>query len=164
MRKWVVLIALLAVAGFGTMAWLVFTGPRMKSQPHLRTYQALMPLPPPESVPLPAGLIPSPRETAQARPVADTPENRARGRVYYGYYCAFCHGANGDGNGTVGQSYIPRPADLRAGRARHCSQEEIVQLMLLGVGHEPVLPRAVLPAHRGYLALYVHALCADQRD
>ena len=30
----------------------------------------------------------------------------------YGYYCGMCHGTKLDGNGTVGQSFYPLPANL----------------------------------------------------
>ena len=31
----------------------------------------------------------------------------AIGKNVYGYYCAFCHGTDGAGNGPVGRSYVP---------------------------------------------------------
>jgi cytochrome c len=34
-------------------------------------------------------------------PVKPTPESLAQGKKYYGYDCAMCHGANGDGKGEV---------------------------------------------------------------
>jgi mono/diheme cytochrome c family protein len=37
----------------------------------------------------------------QANPVKPTPESLAQGKKYYGYDCAMCHGANGDGKGEV---------------------------------------------------------------
>jgi len=37
----------------------------------------------------------------QANPVKPTAESLAQGKKYYGYDCAMCHGANGDGKGEV---------------------------------------------------------------
>ena len=37
----------------------------------------------------------------QVNPVKPTPESIAAGKKYYGYDCAMCHGANGDGKGDV---------------------------------------------------------------
>lgn len=37
----------------------------------------------------------------QANPVRPTSESIAQGKKYYGYDCAMCHGANGDGKGEV---------------------------------------------------------------
>jgi mono/diheme cytochrome c family protein len=38
---------------------------------------------------------------AMANPLKATPETLARGRKMYGYDCAMCHGANGDGKGEL---------------------------------------------------------------
>jgi mono/diheme cytochrome c family protein len=37
----------------------------------------------------------------QVNPVKPTPESLAQGKKYYGYDCAMCHGANGNGKGEV---------------------------------------------------------------
>jgi mono/diheme cytochrome c family protein len=43
-----------------------------------------------------------PAEAAHmANPVKPTPESQARARKMYGYDCAMCHGANGNGKGDV---------------------------------------------------------------
>jgi mono/diheme cytochrome c family protein len=45
---------------------------------------------------------PIPAEAArQANPVKPTQESIAQGKKYYGYDCAMCHGANGDGKGDL---------------------------------------------------------------
>lgn len=84
-----------------------------------------------------------------------TEENLHRGKVYYAYYCIFCHGENGEGNGPVGQSYVPKPANLNADSITRYSVPELYDASLTGTGHEPVL-RQVIPAeHRKYLILYI---------
>ena len=47
-------------------------------------------------------------------PLPERQDVRDRGRVYYNYYCVFCHGDNGQGDGPVGYSYMPAPTDLHA--------------------------------------------------
>jgi mono/diheme cytochrome c family protein len=43
-----------------------------------------------------------PAEAARmVNPVKPTPESQARARKVYGYDCALCHGANGNGKGDV---------------------------------------------------------------
>jgi mono/diheme cytochrome c family protein len=37
----------------------------------------------------------------QVNPVKPTPESLAQGKKYFGYDCAMCHGANGNGKGEV---------------------------------------------------------------
>jgi len=116
MKKW---IALFIVAGMGAglFTCLIMIGPEMKSQPNIRAYQARVPLPPDGVVPVQsARAIPS---AALQNPLSATPENIARGRTYYEYYCIQCHGAAADGNGPVGQSFLPHPANLLSCRGCH---------------------------------------------
>jgi mono/diheme cytochrome c family protein len=112
----------------------------------------------------PAGVVPvdleSPLPTADdasrlRNPLPATKENIARGKVYYNYYCVFCHGEQGDGAGPVGEAYVPVPADLRSRKILAYSDGQMLRAMLLGEGHAPVLQRTVYPEHRWYLVLYV---------
>jgi mono/diheme cytochrome c family protein len=147
--------AVLAVASY-----VVFSGPRIRNQPHIRAYQAELPLPPSNTVPAEVTSIPPLAGDVATRnnPLPATVDNVARGKVYYQYYCLFCHGEKGDGNGPVGESYVPRPSDLRSAKIQSYRDGELLLSMLRGVGHEPVLERVVLPEHRWYLTLYVRSL------
>ena len=40
-------------------------------------------------------------DAQQTNPVKATPESQARAKKMYGYECAMCHGANGDGKGDL---------------------------------------------------------------
>jgi mono/diheme cytochrome c family protein len=148
------------VAVIAAASYLVFSGPRMRSQPHIRAFQAIMPLPPSNAVPLESTSIPSlPADVASLQnPLKTTPDNLVRGQAYYKYYCLFCHGERGDGNGPVGESYLPQPSDLRSNKIQSYSDGGLLRACLRGVGHEPVLEKTVLPEHRWHLALYVRAL------
>jgi hypothetical protein len=160
MKRLVMLGAIVAFAVIAAASYLVFSGPRMKNQAHIRAFQAVMPMPASNSVPLEATSIPPlPSDIAsQTNPLAMTPENLLRAQAYYKYYCLFCHGERGDGNGPVGESYLPRPSDLRSGKIQSYSDGQLLRACLRGVGHEPVLEKTVLPEHRWYLALYLRAL------
>ena len=50
--------------------------------------------------PSPADAIPV-AAARQANPVKPTPESIAKGKKWYGYDCAMCHGVNGNGKGDV---------------------------------------------------------------
>ncbi|WP_243369930.1 cytochrome C [Geotalea sp. SG265] len=155
--------ALVIVAGMivaGLFCLVLYKGPRMTVQHHFRAYQTVQPPPVEGTVPvnLPEQL-PTEESAATVRnPLPDTAENRQRGRVYYDYYCVFCHGKKGAGNGPVGESYMPAPADLRSQRIANYRDGDLLRNMLLGIGHEPVLERVVPPKHRWYLVLYVRSL------
>jgi uncharacterized protein YneF (UPF0154 family) len=168
MRKWIILFIVLGVI-VGVFTSLIMIGPEMKSQPNIRAYQARVPLPPAGVVPVePAAGLLSPAEAAALQnPLRATPENLARGRTYYQYYCLACHGEAADGNGPVGQSFLPPPTDLRSAKIQDLKDGELLRAMLTGVGHQPVtavpartpvLEYTVLPEHRWYLVLYMRNL------
>ena len=141
--------------------WLVFSGPRMKVQAHVRAFQAVMPPTPAGAVPvgdpLPAPLT-AESTAAMTNPLAPTPKNVARGKTYYSYYCVFCHGEAGDGRGPVGESYDPAPPDLRAPKVQSLPDGKLLLSSLTGAGHEPVLERVVPEKARWPIMLYVRSL------
>lgn len=146
----------------GYTGYMLFTGPRMYVTPHIRAYQAAMPQTPPGAVPVHSPL-PGPLPTTQqslditTRPA--THEDLTNGKAYYEYYaCLACHGPEGDGRGPVGESYVPPPADLRLPKYQAYSDGLLLRAMLTGPGHEPVLERTVLAAHRWPLVHYVRTL------
>ena len=157
----VVALAVLVVAAL--FATVLYNGPRMRSQEHLRTYQMKQPLPVDGVLPvnLPEQLPKPQAAAALTNPLPDTAENRRRGQIYYHYYCIFCHGERGEGNGPVGESFMPVPTDLRSIRMVN-RDGQLLRAMLLGIGHEPVLERVVPPHHRWYLVLYVQSLGDDR--
>jgi mono/diheme cytochrome c family protein len=161
--KWLIgiIAALIALAAALTALYLLFTGPRMYVQPNIRHFQAIMPAPSPNTIPVEEVFEPLPsKEQSQklTNPLAKTEENIAKGKVYYGYYCVFCHGDTGDGFGPVGYSYVPVPSDLRSEKVRSMTDGEILYSMLTGTGHSPMLERIVLPEYQWYLVLYVRQL------
>jgi mono/diheme cytochrome c family protein len=45
-------------------------------------------------------------------PIAKSPESLARGREIFDMHCIVCHGAEGRGDGLVGQKFVPQPMEL----------------------------------------------------
>ena len=152
-RPWIIAAAIIGSAVFaGVWLWIAFSGPRMARQPHLRTYEAALP-------PMPNGAIPV--EADPLWTLESAWEKRVRvkdGRIYYGYYCAFCHGRDGKGEGPVGVSFIPYPADLTSQRIQALSDTALIRVMMSGVGHEPLLKPVVAPQHRPAIAAFIRTL------
>ncbi|GFO62378.1 cytochrome C [Geomonas paludis] len=143
--------------------YILVRGPRMTVQHHVREFQMVLPAPAPGAVSVtpPAGRAPAQADAAAlANPVPATPAAVAQGGVYYGYYCAFCHGDSGAGDGPVGNSYLPRPADLRLAKVAAYRDGQLLRAMLTGTGHEPVLERVVPSQHRWPLVHYLRSLGA----
>ncbi|HBA87279.1 MAG TPA: cytochrome C [Geobacter sp.] len=154
----VLIPALLAAALFG---YILVKGPRMTVQHKFREFQMVPPPPPNGTASVVPGSERVPAAAAAAglkNPLQSTPQNLAWGQVYYQYYCVFCHGEGGAGNGPVGHSYTPRPADLRTPKVAGYSDGELLRASLTGIGHEPVLERVVPPEHRWRLLLFVRWL------
>lgn len=151
MKKKAIIIGLIGVAFTIVVLVLLFTGPRMKDQPSLKSFESMVSLPPEDAVPF--ELRESDREI-KSIPVQNV-QNISRGKVYYGYYCVFCHGDDGKGNGPVGISYIPKPADLSILKIKQYDSTQLYNAAFTGVGHAPVLERIIPPEHRPYIMLYL---------
>jgi len=166
MKKIIALLIVIPALLFaGLFTYVLVNGPRMTVQHNFRDYQRIMPPPAGGTVPVipSAYRLPSPAESARlTNPVRASARDLTRGRIYYHYYCGFCHGESGAGDGPVGQSYAPRPADLRQARVSGLGDGGLLRAMLTGIGHEPVLERVVPPEHRWHLVLFVRSLGADQ--
>ena len=153
----IVIPPLLFAAFFG---YLLVTAPRMTVQQHVRDFQMIMPgRPAGTATVVPPDTLPSAAEAASLKSTLQAnAENLTRARVYYHYYCVFCHGDSGAGDGPAGQSYAPKPADLRSQKIAGYGDGQLLRSMLTGIGHEPVLARIVPPEHRWYLVLFVRSL------
>ena len=148
-------------AGAATVAlYLMFSGPRMRIQPKYLPYQAQMPPAPEGSMAISPSAQVSlvPADIPLENPLPDTEKTLATGRVYYGYYCGFCHGAAGQATGPVGRSYVPAPTRLTEPGVQAMSDAELYRAMLTGVGHEPVLSYVIDSQARWYIIRYVRAL------
>ena len=151
-KKRIILIAAAGLAGFVVIAWLLLSGPRMRNQPSLRAFETQVNLPPEQSITYSPG-----EKAGDAEPTAveNTSANFQKGRTYYGYYCIFCHGTLGKGNGPVGQSYIPKPADLSNDSIRKYNFAQLYNASFYGTGHDPVMERVVPKEFRPHILLYI---------
>ncbi len=142
------------------LGYLVFSGPRMTDQAHLLAYEREAPPPAPGTVPaameetLPAAY----QAEVLASPLKPSGDALAAGKAYYGYYCAFCHGDAGRGDGPVGESYVPAPADISTAKVKAMPADDLARAMLSGTGHEPVLARVIPREYVPYIVLYVQSL------
>ncbi len=152
-KKYIIGLGAVIAIGLAVSAYLLFTGPHMEHQENLRTFEKSEMLPPPHSVTV--EVPPELPAMGDTNPLKNTPENFNRGRVYYNYYCVFCHGEYHDGNGPVGKSYIPKPSNLMADSIKRMQDAELVENMLTGIGHTPVLESVVPYKYWWYLSLYV---------
>jgi cytochrome c553 len=132
-----------------TVTILLFTGPRMSYQPSVRSFDEEMPLPPEDVVSFSHQKF-DPRTVTF--PVI-TKENLEKGRIYYTYYCVFCHGTDGKGNGEVGKSYIPKPAELK--NIAGLEKDQLYYKSFTGIGHSPVLERVVPYKHRPFILVFI---------
>lgn len=166
MKKAIVLLVVIPALLFAALfAYILVKGPRMTVQTKFRDFQMIPPPPPAGSVSVVPGgeRLPAPGETAGLKnPLPGTRLNLAAGAVYYRYYCVFCHGDGGAGDGPVGNSYVPRPADLRSPRLASYRDGDLLRASLTGIGHEPVLERVVPPEQRWHLMLFIRSLSSPQ--
>ena len=164
MKKFISTFLVLALLVLAIAGYLIFTGPRMKIQPGMRTFGQSMSLPPDGTIPVETTMpaAPTPEELDAFAGLPATEKNLRDGEVVYGYYCIFCHGKQGAGDGPVGKSYVPHPADLRKARVSSLSDKELLKAMFTGIGHEPVMGKVVPPDYRSLLILYVRSLAETQ--
>jgi hypothetical protein len=165
-RPWLIIRILMALGVFCGIIYayiLFFHEPHMINQPIIKTYQASMPSLPEGILQVKPHLTVSAIPDSASNPLRPIQANLDNGKVYYGYYCAFCHGVKGDGNGPVGESYVPVPGDLRTQRIGLFSDGRLYRAMLTGVGHEPVLERVIPTEHCWYIVLYIRSLNAPRK-
>jgi len=84
----------------------------------------------------------------------------ARGKAVYLTFCAQCHGYNYDGNGTVGQSFQPLPADLRSSKVQSTPEGVIFKSVSYGIpgGRQPALAATVTIDDRWHVIAFVKSL------
>jgi mono/diheme cytochrome c family protein len=107
----------------------------------------------PDTVTVPAAAV------HQANPVKPTPESIAQGKKYYGYDCAMCHGANGDGKGEVAVDEKLKIGDFRdPATLKNKTDGELFYILKNGHGHMPAEPVRQKPDELWNLVNYVRSL------
>jgi mono/diheme cytochrome c family protein len=91
---------------------------------------------------------------------ATEPSVITRGKAVYLTYCAQCHGYKYDGNGTVGQSFQPLPADLRSPQVQSKVKGELFKSVSYGVpgGRQPALHTTISVDDRWHVVAFVKSL------
>jgi mono/diheme cytochrome c family protein len=89
----------------------------------------------PAATPAPSTI---PAEAAHlTNPVKPTPESQAKAKKMYGYDCAMCHGANGNGKGDI-PDLKPAPRDYTDPAAlKDLSDGELFYILKNGKGQMP---------------------------
>ena len=152
-------IALLLAAGL-CLAAAACDFRRMSEQEYVRPYEKEMPPVVPRAVPRDGGENAhrlAPPGTLQS-PVEPTPASVARGAACYGYFCIPCHGSGYNGDGTVGQSFNPLPADLRSDPVQGLTDDELFRSISYGIGRHPPLAATVSVADRWHLIHWIRSL------
>jgi mono/diheme cytochrome c family protein len=92
-----------------------------------------------------------------ANPVKPTAESLAQGKKYYGYDCAMCHGATGDGKGEVdtGQKL---PDFTNASAMKEITDGQMFCSLKTGKGHMPLENIRITPNELWNLVNYVRSL------
>ncbi len=126
----------------------------------INPYQTSLPQMPEGSVPTEGGITvvknTDPRDLHNPFPInADSLE---RGRWVYNNFCVQCHGPRQDGNGTVGQSFAPLPADWHSNRVQGQSDGQLFIKVSLGYLRMPPLYSTVSVDDRWYVIDFMRSL------
>ena len=86
----------------------------------------------------PAALVIPPEAVHMTNPVKPTPGGKAHATKMYGYDCAMCHGANGDGKGELAvQLKLPMTDWSSATALQTKTDGELFYIIKNGVGQMP---------------------------
>jgi len=114
---------------------------RMNDQESVRTYKKEAPPMDERTIPTEDGfqVLKHADPTALKNPLPVSEASLRQGKEAYGYFCVHCHGMRADGNGTVGQSFSPLPADLTSVGVQSQSDGELYAKIRLGFNRHPAL-------------------------
>jgi len=92
----------------------------------------------PSQQPAPPAAQPAPADAAQlVNPIKPTPESQAKAKKLYGYDCAMCHGATGNGKGDI-PDLKPAPKDYTDPAAlKDLTDGQIFNIIKNGKGQMP---------------------------
>ncbi len=114
---------------------------RMRDDEAVQAYNQEFPQMPKRAIPVDGGTWvqrdANPQTLVNTLP--QTPEVVALGAERYRFYCIQCHGPRADGNGTVGQSFYPLPADLPGKKVQDQSDGELFYKIRFGFLRHPPL-------------------------
>ena len=138
---------------------------RMKDQEAVQTYKTQLPEMPDKTVPVQGGMyVLSKMNPERLRnPLPLSQESINQGKENYGDYCVMCHGPQGDGNGTVGQSFFPLPTDLRSPQVQRQSDGRLFNTLTFGLNRHPPLGFMVTEPDRWSVVHYLRSLAKPEQ-
>ena len=91
---------------------------------------------------------------------AKDPAVIARGKAVYFTFCAQCHGLNYDGNGTVGQSFMPLPTGFCTPAVQSKPTGELFKSVSYGIpgGRQPPLETTITIDDRWSVVAFIASL------
>jgi mono/diheme cytochrome c family protein len=148
---------------FFSMLFLFFWGcnyGRMYDQESVRTYETPIPEMPEGTIPISGGTEPLKKTAAKGlrNPLPRNPESLEQGKGVYKYFCIQCHGPLADGNGTVGQSFAPLPANLKEKAVQRQTDGELFVKISLGYRRHPPLASTVSEEDRWAVVHFMRGL------
>lgn len=154
------LTALIAALAGGCPDTVVDVGGRMSDQASVQAYEEPAPAPPEGAVPVGGGegAFREAPPGSLRNPVPDDGAAVEAGRVAYGRACVQCHGKDFDGEGTVGRSFAPLPADLRSAAVRALDDDRIFRIVSFGSGRCPPLHSTLTVEERWRLVRFLRSL------
>jgi mono/diheme cytochrome c family protein len=163
--KVLALFGVAALCGIGVVVFLFALGGnygRMNQDEAAHLYRSALPELPPGSIPVTGGLErlrrTPPDEVRLSLPA--TAATLGEGKKAYEYYCVHCHGPDGNGKGTVGQSFAPLPADLKSAYVQSQTDGAILHRISLGYKRHPPLGYTVSEKDRSALVHYIRSLAS----
>ena len=132
----------------------------MNEQESIRTYEKKMPEMPQGAIPVHGGLnVLRESDPEDLRnPLPHKQSSIDRGKRAYGYFCVMCHGPNGRGYGTVGQSFYPLPTNLRSADIQDQTDNEIFYSTTFGLNRMPPLGYTASKEDRWAVLHYIRSL------
>lgn len=95
---------------------------------------------------------------AAAQPPPATPALLARGKERFEIFCTPCHGARGDGDGTIVKRGFPQPPSYYEARLRQAPAQHFYDVITNGYGVMFPYGQRVPPPDRWAIVAYVRAL------
>jgi len=149
----ITLLALASVVLFGC------NYAEMRDDEAVQAYNQEFPQMPKQSIPVDGGIWVE-RESNPMdlkNPLESNPRIISWGWERYRFYCVQCHGPKLDGNGTVGQSFAPLPANLRSSDVQDQRDGEIFYKIRFGFNRHPPLYSTVTDDETWAILCYVRS-------
>ena len=160
------LICLIALLGLLPALSGCYNYARMKDDEAVETYQAKLPEMPKKTVPTTGGnwIIRESIPDDLVNPLPESSEVIATGAQRYGFYCIHCHGPRGEGDGTVGQSFAPLPANLTSAEVQRQSDGQLFYSISFGFKRHPPLFATATDDERWAVIRYMRALAGRKTE